>query len=93
MNTTPGGIYAIYDTIARVIIGGLVVFPHVAAAIRYFKDVASIEGSVVNKNVEDYHLIQLGTLTDDQRIVALDAPELVLSGKAYRATNDTTTEA
>jgi len=86
-------IYAILDTKAGSIIGGLQLHRHPAAAIRVFGDIAADPKSMIAKHPEDYELIELGTLRDDHTIAktfnhtidALDEHQVIITGKAWLA--------
>lgn len=77
-----GGIYAIYDNKAEEFAGNfnkLHVFRHVAAAIRFFSDMASDQKGI-GLHVEDFDLYQLGFITLDNTI--LPEKNLIITGKA-----------
>lgn len=88
MNNSAGGIYAIYDKRAQAIVGGLVIFRAVAAAIRYYGDVASMPDTQLAKHLEDFDLIELGVLTENSTIVAAPTNSTVISGETYKAQLD-----
>lgn len=59
-------IYAIYDTVAQMIVGQLLVCRHHAQAIRHFDDIARArEPNVINQHPADYDLICLGDILED----------------------------
>lgn len=79
------GIYAIFDVVAQMIIGGLQLHRHHAAAIRMFGDVASAKDTAIAQHPKDFNLIFLGQLNDDNTIMAIVPPEVVISGSAWLA--------
>lgn len=83
MEPNNGKIYAILDTVADTIIGGLTIHKHDAAAIRFFADVASMPDSRVGQHPHDYNLMCLGCITTDNTIEADDT--LILSGASWAA--------
>lgn len=85
LGTASLGIYAIVDVAAGTIIGGLQVYRHAAAAVRVFNDIAAAEGTAINKHPEDYHMLYLGKLNDDFTIAGIKDPEVVISGRAWKA--------
>lgn len=80
------GIYAIYDKVADMYIGGLLLHKHDAAAIRFFQDVAGLGDSLVGKHPEDFDLMLVGNL-DEENKVSGHKPAVVVSGKALAALN------
>lgn len=78
------GIYAIFDTVAGQIIGGLAFHKHEAAAIRFFSDVAVLENSQVGKHPADFELIRLGYIGQDNKTIVPDY-SMVLSGAKWAA--------
>lgn len=82
------GIYAILDIIANMIVGGLYMHKHDAVAIRFFNDVASQGDSLISKHPEDFDLIKLGTLEEDNTITPVgEEPLTILTGKQWFALN------
>lgn len=86
-------IYAILDTKANAIIGGLQLHKHPSAAIRTFGDIAADPKSMIARHPEDYELIELGTLHEDASVAkgfnhciqALPEHEVIITGKAWAA--------
>lgn len=76
-------IYAIYDTLAKAILGQLQLFRHDAAAIRFFNDVASQQNTIVGQHPNDFELISLGTLGEGEFIFA--QREVVITGAQWLA--------
>lgn len=88
------GIYAVRDTVAQDIIGGLHLHRHDAAAVRMFIDAATDKGTRIAQHPQDYELICLG-YTDEtgQLYDSPDAPDdtigppsTILTGKQWLAT-------
>lgn len=78
------GIYAILDTVAKQIQGGLYLYKHDASAIRFFSDVATMKDSIVGKHPQDFDLIRLGYLTHSNEVET--EYRMVLKGSAWVAT-------
>lgn len=78
-------IYAIRDTVAQDIIGGLLVFPHDAPAIRFFSDACAEKGSILNQHPQDFELLDLGQLETSGEISNLHCPRLVITGAQWKA--------
>lgn len=76
-------IYAIYDTVAKAIIGQLQLLRHDAAAVRFFGDVASQKQTIVGQHPADFELISLGTLGEAEFIFA--EREVIITGTAWLA--------
>lgn len=79
-------LYAIRDHKAGEIIGGayaISIHRHDASAVRMFGDIATAQGSAIGQHPEDYALIRLGSLTDDDHLVG--QPETLLEGKLWKA--------
>lgn len=79
------GLYAIFDNKAGELIGGVQLLPADQVATRWFLDVAQDTDArnLVNKHLEDFDLIMLGTLIGD-RIEAHEGDNRILTGKAVR---------
>lgn len=86
MNTDSyyAGIYAIFDTVAGQVLGGLYFHKHEAAAIRFFSDVAMMDKSQVGQHPGDYELIRLGWIAQDNKTIVADYV-MVLSGAKWAA--------
>lgn len=79
-------IYAILDTLAGVIVGGLHTFPHDAPAVRFFSDIAGDPQTMIGRHPDDHALICLGTLSDDNHIMPFaDGNQIVITGAAWKA--------
>lgn len=79
-------IYAIVDTLAESIIGGLHMFKHDAAAVRFFSDVASQPDTIIAKHLNDHQLVCLGTLDESTcqlTVTDITHPRVVLTGSAW----------
>lgn len=82
-------IYALLDTVARDILGGLHIFRHDAAAVRWFCDLAANEKTAIAAHPTDYELVYIGEvrLDDETGIPALipAEPRTVLTGSQWQA--------
>lgn len=76
-------IYAIVDTLAESIIGGLHTFKHDAAAVRFFSDVASQPDTIIAKHLNDHQLVCLGTLDESTATIVNTETRVVLTGSAW----------
>lgn len=70
------GIYAIRDTLAGMLIGGLHMHRHDAPAIRFFTDVATMPDSGIGRHPNDYELVCLANISDDGTIEQWAVPGL-----------------
>lgn len=77
-------IYAIYDNVAKAIVGMLTMHKHEASAIRMYADIASMPDSQLNKHPQDFDLVRLGYLRDHQLLDPAFA--VILKGSVYAAT-------
>lgn len=77
-------LYAVLDTVADAIVGGLLMFPHDAPAVRFFGDLCADPQTGVSRHVEDHSLVCLGAITDENQLVSLDR-EVVISGSQWLA--------
>lgn len=57
-------IYAVYDNVAKALVGGLYLHKHEAAAVRFFADVASDPQTLIAKHPQDFDLVRLGHIND-----------------------------
>lgn len=80
------GVYAINDTVAAQLVGGLYAHKHEAAAVRFFCDVAAMSDSLVGKHPQDFDLIRLGFITHENELVP-DAA-LILKGSTWASAQD-----
>lgn len=79
-------IYAIYDTVAKSITGGLYLHKHEASAVRFYADVASDPNTMIAKHPQDFDLIRLGYIKDHK---ALDGDyAIILKGSVWAAARD-----
>lgn len=87
------GIYAIYDNVAESLLGNglLHLHAHDAPAIRMFGDVASMPQSPIALHPQDFDLIKIGVLNDDNTITPVS--EIVLTGANWSAAQKQPTEA
>lgn len=88
MNNSSGAIYAIYDNVAQCIVGVLMVFKHVAAAIRQFNDIASMGNNQISEHPEDFDLIELGVLNDRAEIIPTPSRTVIMTGKLWKMNRD-----
>lgn len=81
-------IFAILDTVANALIGGLLLHKHEAAAVRFYSDVATMKDSQIARHPQDFNLLQLGYLDDEHQLV----PDyrVVLTGENWLAANAST---
>lgn len=80
-------IYAVYDRKAQSLVGGLFMYRHPAAAIRYFTDGLQQKDTVLSMHPEDFVLYRLGHLNEDGLSIEPDQ-ELVLSGESWLASQE-----
>lgn len=80
------GIYAIMDTIAQQITGGLYLHKHEAAAVRFFADVAQMPDSLVGKHPQDFDLVRLGYLSLENDIKPDNT--VILRGSIWAASQE-----
>lgn len=94
------GIYAIVDTLAADLVGmrdSITLHRHDATAIRMFSDIANNPQTSINAHVEDYVLVCLGYINDDNQILCVSHSEaeggfhhhrVVLTGTAWKAAQE-----
>lgn len=93
-------IYAILDKKAQALTGGLQLHRHEAAAVRVFSDIASDPQTTIARHPEDFELLCLGLLNDEDvydekngvtpirsayTITATTRPTVVITGAAWKA--------
>lgn len=79
-------IYAIVDLRAEALVSTmLMLFAADAAAVRWFQDGLTSEGSLLQKHPEDFELRHLGSVDDDGIIDAEGGFRVVLTGAAWLA--------
>lgn len=83
-------IYAIWDSVANDIQGGLYIHKHDASAIRFWNDICSAPDSFIKRHLKDYKLVQLGALDDKCNLVP--NWRTVMTGEAWAATQPTEEE-
>lgn len=76
-------VYAILDRVAGQVTGSLVMFKHPAAAVRFFNDIAQMQGSIISAHPADFELVQLGYLTIEMELVP--EYETIMTGLAWQA--------
>lgn len=84
------GLYAIYDTVATAIHGGVMMFTHDAPAMRFFEDLYKDNRTQIAKHPGDHKLIHIGNVDDETGDwVEHDSsfPRTVLSGQQLAALN------
>lgn len=83
-----GSLYAVRDNVAGMLIGGIIVVRHEAAAIRTFGDIASQPDSIVRLHPADFDLLRLGHLDDAMQLV----PDfgVVITGAQWHAAQQPT---
>lgn len=81
------GIYAILDVKADLLVGGLHLHKAEAAAIRMFSDIAALPDTTVGRHPDDYELLFLGAIGEDNQIEPMCPPLVALTGKQWLAVN------
>jgi hypothetical protein len=76
-------IFAIYDNLAETIIGGLHVFKHDAAAVRFFGDLLADPQTLLARHPADHELFCLGEVYESGVINA--EVRVVITGAAWLA--------
>lgn len=64
------GLYAIIDSLANDTVGGVHIHQHEATAVRFFSDVAGLQGSQIALHPTDYNLVRLGYINHDFALTA-----------------------
>lgn len=77
------GLYAIIDLLAEDVVGIIQQHRHEATAVRFFSDVASQEGTVVAKHVNDHALVRLGYISEALTLIPDYA--VVITGATWAA--------
>lgn len=85
------GIYAVRDTVADDIIGGLHLYRHSAAAVRMFTDAITDTGTRLHAHPEDHVLILIGYIDEqgqfygsaDGDVIPFEGPDTIITGKQY----------
>lgn len=79
-------IYAIQDTRAETIVGGIHLFNHHAPAVRFFADIASDEQTMVARHIGDHQLLYLGTVEEESgQLHGNSEPIVIITGAAWKA--------
>lgn len=74
-------VYMIYDIVAELIFGGLMVAPNHAVAMRHFTDLANNQGNIVNQHLADFKLVCIGAINESNgELVALHPTITLLKG-------------
>jgi len=79
------GLYAIRDTMARQVIGGIHVFAHEAAAVRFFGDIAGDAQTMVARHIGDHELVYIGSVNEETGMITDTDGRLVITGAAWKA--------
>lgn len=80
--------YIVFDVKSESVLGGIVLEVKDAPAIRAFHDALNPKNnSVLSQHPADFELLVIGTIFDDGRIVAADAPSTVATGAQWAAAN------
>lgn len=81
------GIYAVIDTLARDVVGGLHLHTHEATAIRFFSDIATMPNSQIALHPGDYELVRLGWLDGlgEENIGIITDEAIILNGATWAA--------
>lgn len=77
-------IIAIIDLKAEDIVGPLWLFRHDAVALRQFIDIAEQKDTQVHQHLEDYELVELGQLEEDNQTIT-PTNRVITTGKALKA--------
>lgn len=70
-------IVAIFDLAADMIIGGVHLFAHDAAAVRFFGDLVADPQTMISRHPKDHVLKQIGTLNEETGEILPEIRELV----------------
>lgn len=76
---------AIYDKLSEDLAGTLFVVRHPAAAIRIFGDAANDQQSGLYRHIEDYELIELGVIGDDNPTAITPSYQILITGEQWKA--------
>lgn len=88
MNNDNTAIYAVLDTKAQDLVGGIItIHKHPASAVRMFSDALSASQGDMARHPEDYVLVRLGFLTENNEIITEGNTE-ILTGSAWKASMD-----
>lgn len=77
-------IYAIYDLVANIIVGSLVLDHSDASVIRLFHDLCQDTNTAVGRHPKDYELRYVGQLANDGQLLPV-TPQVVATGAAWLA--------
>lgn len=78
-------IYAIYDNVAKDIIGGLFMAKHHQLAIRLYSDTAANPEGIIAKHPTDFDLLMVGIL--DTELNLNSRYEIIMTGKQWQEAN------
>lgn len=86
-------LYAILDTAAAMIIGGVHVFPNDAPAIRFFGDLVADPQTMMGRHPKDHQLLCIASLDEeDGSLLTEGFPQVVITGDAMKAAQLATQE-
>lgn len=78
---------AIIDNKSSEMVGNYIyVHRHIATAVRMFQDAASDKQSMLSRHLQDFDLVQLGEIDDNNDITL--GKEILITGKALQAANE-----
>lgn len=76
-------LYAILDTAATNILGGIHLFPRDEAALRFFRDLVGDPQTMMGRHPKDHNLLCVGELDEENgNILTEGFPYVVVSGSA-----------
>lgn len=78
-------VYALVDTRAGCILGGLHLFPHDAPAVRFFGDLAADPQTMIGRHPNDHQLVQIGVLDEFTQELVGSPIRVVITGAAWLA--------
>lgn len=79
------GIYTVRDTITEEYIGGILLYAHETAAVRFFTDVVTTEGTAPNRHPEDHELLYIGGMDETGRIEGCEPQLIVIAATLLNA--------
>lgn len=80
-------ITAIEDTVARDIVGPLMLHNHTTAAVRNWDDICRIENSKVMLHIRDHQLIQVGYFDTDSMTITPEH-KVLITGETWLAAQE-----
>lgn len=82
-------LYAVYDKVARTLVGGIAQEQHQAPAIRAFYDALNNPQAGLQQHADDYILYELGEIETETGLILPvlgESPIVVATGTAWRET-------